>query len=55
MIDLMSIAKTEAQGGDLLAHISELLEPADKEVTCAGFAVTLKNGGSSFGHNISGA
>ena len=29
MIDLMSIAKTEADGGDLLGLLGELFEPAE--------------------------
>ena len=29
MIDLMSIARTEADGGDLLAKVAELYEPSD--------------------------
>ena len=29
MIDLLSIAKTESAGGDLLSEISALFEPAD--------------------------
>ena len=44
MIDLMSIAKTEADGGDLLQHLSGLFEPAD--ITPNGYpnAVIWKGG-----------
>ena len=44
MIDLMSIAKTEADGGDLLKHLSGLFEPAD--ITPNGYpnAVIWKGG-----------
>jgi len=44
MIDLMSIAKTEANGGDLLKHLSGLFEPAD--ITPNGYpnAVIWKGG-----------
>lgn len=44
MIDLMSIAKTEAQGGDLLAHISGLLEPADVKPVGYPEALVWKGG-----------
>ena len=52
MIDLMSIAKTEADGGDLLQHLSGLFEPA--AITPNGYpnAVIWKGGNHNNNVNL---
>ena len=44
MIDLMSIAKTEAAGGDLLGLLSGLFEPTDVRPTGYPDAVVWQGG-----------
>ena len=44
MIDLMSIARTEAEGGDLLGIFSGMFEPADIDPTGYPDAVVWKGG-----------
>jgi len=41
MIDLLSIAKTEANSGDLLGHLSNLFEPAGKVETTMVSSIQL--------------
>ncbi|CAN0545051.1 unnamed protein product, partial [Laminaria digitata] len=44
MIDLMSIARTEADGGDLFGALSGLFEPADVKPEGSPDAVVWKGG-----------
>ena len=44
MIDLMSIARTEGAGGDLLGHLSGLFDPADIKPDGYPDAVVWKGG-----------
>ena len=51
MIDLMSIARTEADGGDLFGALSELFEPADVKPEGYPDAVVWKGGNHTGGVN----
>ena len=50
MIDLISIAKTEANGGDLLKHLSSLFKPAD--ITPNGYPDAIIWQGGNHDSNI---
>jgi hypothetical protein len=50
MIDLISIAKTEADGGDLLRHLSTLFEPAD--ITPNGYPDAIIWKGGNYDNNV---
>ncbi len=45
MIDLLSIAKTEANSGDLLGHLANLFEPANIRPDGYPEAVVWQGGG----------
>ena len=51
MIDLMSIAQTESEGGDLLGHLSNLLQPADVKPVGYPNALVWKGGNHQGGLN----